>query len=149
MEISTDQYTSSKFRPHGTMSIVFKDGIHYCLISGPLNAEFMRAYTKMWGEQYKALEATGKPKKIIAITEWSDSLLCPPDVLEYFGKIMTATANLGFLSRHVWYVPKDIEGEFFMIPLWKQYFDGNMQRLEVFDNKENAIKRIFEIRDEF
>ena len=141
-KLITTDFSKGRFEPHGVMEINRQDDVFYCDITGPFNIEFMQAYFQMCAH---AFADWPQGKKVFALTRWWRTTLGSPDAIEYFSN-WTRKYGKAVDTIHVWSVPAEIEGRSLMLGLWSKPFLDIGVPLEIFDNGDDALARIVELR---
>lgn len=110
------RFASSGFAPHGAMQVQREGAVIRCEARGPFNAEFMRAYARMWAAHRDDWVAQGP---LVIHTVWTGSMLTSPDGLKVFRQLMERAARLlPARTLHLWTAAPEIEGRSLMLPFW-------------------------------
>lgn len=119
MATGTDEvarHADSHFPPHGELRAWREGPVVICRARGPFNAEFMRAYARMWDVHRD--EWVDERLRVIH-TVWSGSMLTSPDGLQVFGALMERAAlQLPPHTLHLWTAEADVEARSLMLPIW-------------------------------
>ena len=110
------RHADSRFPPDGEMRAWREGPVVICRARGPFNAEFMRAYARMWAAH--SGDWVDADLQVIH-TVWAGSMLTSPDGLQVFGALMERAAQqLPQHTLHLWTAEADVEARSLMLPIW-------------------------------
>ena len=116
--ISTDQFSSKKFRPHGRAEHEVRDKLLWARAVGPFNRELMAAVLEMAKITFPVMTAKGDWANICT---FSESALCSLDVLADLADALGQMVQAGFAPKVMAFVlPADVEGSLLMAPLYEK-----------------------------
>ena len=135
---NTDQFDTTKFRPHGRVEYEERGQLLCATALGPFNMELMGALVDMAKATFPTMTAKGRWAHIAT---FRNSALCAPQVLEGVTDAMKQMIQLGVAPEITAFVlPTDVEGAALMGPLYAKAFEDAGARLEFFQSFDSAQK---------
>jgi hypothetical protein len=116
--ISTDQFGSKVFRPHGRAEYEDRGKLLLARASGPFNSELMAAVLEMAKITFPAMTKKGPWAHICT---FSKSALCSLEVLSDLAGALGQMVQAGVAPEAMAFVlPADVEGSTLMSPLYEK-----------------------------
>lgn len=134
--ISSDQFATGPFRPHGRVELLAQGKIIHLTASGPFNMEAVNAIGAAWRQMFADSPAEGPFADIVTV---AGSMMAGPDVMRAFGSFLQANTAAHISPCAVaWVVPADVEGAVIMIPQFRQVYEAAGRNIAFFDSAEPA-----------
>jgi hypothetical protein len=142
MRVTLDTLKAHRFPGHGELSMDWEGAILHTQARGPFNLEMVQQGMRLLG----ALGSKLWPADdiVIELVHWHDSMLMPPDAIQYFEQKVMRFAESGRAPRHTLVVAApDIEARWLMLPRVTKIWQRS-RPVEVFESLEPALARASE-----
>lgn len=134
--ILTDDLVATPFPPHGKVAILVEGPVMRMCITGPFNAELVRAFSSAF---VAAMGRLPPDQPFACLAEWQGSLLTQPDALAMYKRLLiNSRPALGQLRGTVFLIPEHIEARALMLPLWRRLYDEVDYRMAVASSAPEA-----------
>lgn len=138
--VSSDQFSTGQFRPHGRVEIWAEDSaagtIVYAIAQGPFNAEFVKVFQMVRADLFRSRPIS----KIYGnVVQLHTSILSSPDTLETYANFLgTLASDPAAPAATAWVVAPEVEGREFMLPLFERLFVQSGHRFKAFESLSEA-----------
>ncbi len=119
--ILTDDLAATPFPPHGKVAILVEGPVMRMCITGPFNAELVRAFSSAF---IAAMGRLPPDQPFACLAEWQGSMLTQLDALAMYKRLLVnSRPALGHLRGTVFLIPEHIEARALMLPLWRKLYE--------------------------